>query len=417
MARIMIVDDQASFCLELEEFLTSLGYKVVGIAYSGEESVDMARNIKPDLILIDVMMPGNIDGIDAAKKIREELDIPLVYLTGYAEKENLERAKHTRPFGYIVKPFEQKQISSAIEIALYNADMERSLRKAHAELEMLIMERTAELTRANEQINALLNGTSDMALLMDLEGKVVASNQEAAKRFGMDLEQFLGKCTYDLLPPVLVRWRKARVNRVIRTGKPHRFEEERNGLTYDNTIYPVFDKEGKVFQLAIHSNDITKQVKAYEGLKESTKELKSKTSLLADANMALKIMLQKSTENRKEVEEEIFANVRNMVVPYVLKLKSCLIDEEAEGHIVTLENNLKNIFSPFTRTVLPEYIKLTPKEIQIANLIREGRTTKEISRLLNVKKGTISTHRDGIRDKLGIKKKKTNLRSYLSTLQ
>ena len=291
-----------------------------------------------------------------------------------------------------------------------------ALQNAHRELVQKVEERTAGLTKTTEQLKALMNATTDTVLLLDLKGCVVAANAISAKRFGIILDQFLGTCTYDLMSPSLAKSRKAKADRVVKTGKPHRFEDERKGIIFDSTIYPVFDEQGTVAQLAIYGKDITKQVKTYRELEEKEKDLEEKTSLLQDANIALKIILQKSSENRKDVEEEILSILKKRIVPYISKLKQCDLDKNMRDYVRMLESNLKEIVSPFSRDLSFEYMNLTPKEIEIANLIRENRTTKQISKLLKVSPGTIDHHRNNIRNKLEIKNKKKTLKSYLKSI-
>ncbi|HVP94604.1 MAG TPA: response regulator [Methanoregulaceae archaeon] len=125
MSNILIVDDEAIITMQLEERLTAMGYSVVGMAASGEEAISKAKVTKPDLILMDIVMPGKINGIEAAKIITEELDIPVVFVTSYADDTIIEKAKHVRPYGYIVKPFDELGLKAAIEVALFRKAIEK----------------------------------------------------------------------------------------------------------------------------------------------------------------------------------------------------------------------------------------------------------------------------------------------------
>jgi CheY-like chemotaxis protein len=102
MKKILIVDDDATVSMGLEELLKSIGHDVVGMASSGREAVEMAKKLNPDLILMDVVMPGELDGIDAADKIRSDLNIPVIFVSGHAKEQLVNRAKHVEPFGYIL---------------------------------------------------------------------------------------------------------------------------------------------------------------------------------------------------------------------------------------------------------------------------------------------------------------------------
>lgn len=125
MSRILVVDDEAIITMQLEERLTAMGYTVAGMAASGEGAIDKARRLKPDLLLMDIVMPGKLNGIEAARVIMEELDIPVVFVTSYADDAIIEQAKQVRPYGYIVKPFNELEIKAAIEVALFHKNADR----------------------------------------------------------------------------------------------------------------------------------------------------------------------------------------------------------------------------------------------------------------------------------------------------
>ena len=130
MNKIMIVEDEAVIALQLQQSLTSMGFDVVGVAYSGEEAVETARDLRPDLILTDIRIPGKLDGIQVAEIVKSELDIPVIFLTASSEDKILERTKQVEPYGYIVKPFQNREFKAAIEVALYKKDMERRLKES-----------------------------------------------------------------------------------------------------------------------------------------------------------------------------------------------------------------------------------------------------------------------------------------------
>ncbi|MDD1683150.1 MAG: response regulator [Methanoregula sp.] len=128
MSKILVVDDEAIITMQLEERLSAMGYTVDGMASSGEDAIEKARRLAPDLVLMDIVMPGKLNGIEAAKTIAE-MDIPVVFATSYADDAIIEKAKQVRPYGYIVKPFNELEIKAAIEVALFRKTAERELRK------------------------------------------------------------------------------------------------------------------------------------------------------------------------------------------------------------------------------------------------------------------------------------------------
>jgi len=138
LSKILITDDEAYISTQLKERLTMMGHEVVGRASSGESSIEMAKNLCPDLVLMDIVMPGKLDGIAAAEIIKKEQDIPVLFMTGYADDQLIERAKQVEPYGYILKPFQEKEIKASIEIALHKKEMERLLYKSEKKYRELV---------------------------------------------------------------------------------------------------------------------------------------------------------------------------------------------------------------------------------------------------------------------------------------
>ncbi len=128
-SRILIVEDELIVAEDLKMTLNSLGYEVVGVSGTGEHAIELAAEKKPDIILMDIMLAGEMDGITTAAKIRSLYDIPVIYVTAYADENLIARAKLTEPFGYIVKPFNEREVHSNIEISLYRHRMEREIKK------------------------------------------------------------------------------------------------------------------------------------------------------------------------------------------------------------------------------------------------------------------------------------------------
>lgn len=117
-SKVLIVEDEAIVSLDISRRLEKLGYEVVGTVASGDEALSIAHSNPPDLVLMDINIQGELDGIETAEKIYAEHNVPVIYLTAYGGESILQRAKQTRPFGYILKPFKERELRAAIEIAL-----------------------------------------------------------------------------------------------------------------------------------------------------------------------------------------------------------------------------------------------------------------------------------------------------------
>lgn len=124
-ARIMIVEDEGVLAKGIERKMETLGYTAVGIAFSGEEAIPMVEQIHPDLVLMDIKLAGQMDGIETAQQILEKFNIPVIYLTAFSDKETIQRAKITAPFGYILKPVNERELHCNIEMALYRHRIEQ----------------------------------------------------------------------------------------------------------------------------------------------------------------------------------------------------------------------------------------------------------------------------------------------------
>ncbi|MBP1748375.1 MAG: bacterial regulatory protein, LuxR family [Deltaproteobacteria bacterium] len=152
-------------------------------------------------------------------------------------------------------------------------------------------------------------------------------------------------------------------------------------------------------------------------VKRSEKESAMKIHALEETNEALKTLLERAEDEKKLIEDRIKSNVKELVLPYIEKLKSTGLNIEQQTYLEIVETTVKNVFSSFLQKITSKQYHFTPKEIQVATLIREGKTTKQIADIMKVTRSAIGLHRHHIRNKLGLGKAKVNLRSYLLSLQ
>jgi PAS domain S-box-containing protein len=162
--------------------------------------------------------------------------------------------------------------------------------------------------------------------------------------------------------------------------------------------------------------DISNRKKIENALRERETELDLKNESLEEMNAALRVLLKKREEDKKELEEKVILNVQRLLIPFMDKLENSRLDERQHSYVSILRSNLEDIVTPFSRSLTSKNLKLTPAEIQISNLVKQGRPTKEIAQLLNLSTTTIETHRRNIRKKFGLNNRKQNLRTYLSAL-
>ncbi len=174
-AQILIVEDEGIVAMELKSRLQSMGYRVIGNAATGAAAIQKASTLQPDLILMDIKLKGQVDGVAAAAQIRAKLDIPIIYLTAYADDQTLQRAKITEPYGYLLKPFEERELHIAIEMALYKHYMHQ---KAKAD---------------DQWLTNTLHQIGDAVIATNAQGQINFMNQTAETLTGWSQGEAIGQ--------------------------------------------------------------------------------------------------------------------------------------------------------------------------------------------------------------------------------
>ena len=183
--KIFIVEDEALVVMELKDRLSRLGYAVTGTAARGEKALELIAANPPDLVLMDICLAGQIDGIETAARLRAQHPVPVVFLTAYSDDELLRQAGDVEPFGYLVKPFEERELHATIQMALCRHRLERRLSEANAQLEDKVRERTAMLARSEALNLAILNSVDVEIVVLDRNGMIISVN-EAWRRFARE---------------------------------------------------------------------------------------------------------------------------------------------------------------------------------------------------------------------------------------
>lgn len=314
---------------------------------------------------------------------------------------------------------------------------EEALQRIHGELERQVRERTAELVKANEQLkrevaerkqveealrvkdNAIKSAINAIAFA-ELGGNLTYVNKSFLKLWGYDRDRHvLGR-------PAMEFWQEPEKAlelmeslRYRRNWKGELVAKRPDGSTFDAQISAsmIADGDGTPTQMMASFLDITERKLAEQALEEKEAELTIKANNLEEVNTALRVLLKRREEDKEELEQKVLSNVKDLVLPHLERLQKTSLDANQISCVSIMESNLNEIISPFSRKLSSKYLRLTPTEIRVADLVKNGKTTKEIAQFMNLSEKTIQAHRDNIRKKTGIKHKKTNLRTYLSSLQ
>ena len=173
--KILIVEDEYIIAEDIKRSLLILQYDVIGILSTGEQVINFVEQQQPDLILMDIMLQGDMTGLEAARSINEKYDLPIIFLTGYANESILQEATKANPFGYLLKPFEDKELHANIKMALYKSNMEKKLRQSKLFLWNVI------------------DTVPDYIFVKDYQNRFVLVNKAMADVFGTTPQQMIDK--------------------------------------------------------------------------------------------------------------------------------------------------------------------------------------------------------------------------------
>ncbi|HWR58604.1 MAG TPA: PAS domain S-box protein [Thermodesulfovibrionales bacterium] len=260
-AGIMIVEDEEIVARDIENILKGLGYSVTAVVASGEEAVRKASETRPDLVLMDILLKGDMDGVETAEIIRSRFDIPIIYLTAYTDDATLQRAKITEPYGYIIKPFEERELRSTIEIALYRRTMEKRVRESE------------------RRFKNLVDSTLDGVYRVDAAGNFTSMNQAGARIFGHDSpEEIIGR-------NALEYWRdtndrdafreELKIRKAVSSWHIKAKNKEGKPIELESSSRIIEDENGTFLGIEGILRDVTGRMKIEEALKESQQMLKT----------------------------------------------------------------------------------------------------------------------------------------------
>ena len=307
-AKILIVEDESIVALDLENRLRNFGYSVPGVAASGEEAIQKAAETRPDMVLMDIRLKGDMDGIKAAQEIRARFDVPVVYLTALADDDALRQAKITEPFGYILKPFEDGELRKTIEIALHKHVMERKLRESE------------------QWLATTLRSISDAVIAVDKKGFVTFMNPTAEALTGWMQDAALGRDWRAVFS--IVDEQKGTpdsslaraLEEGVAVGPADHVLVAKDGaetFIHDSTA-PIKDEKGDIIGFVLAFRDITERKRAEQALRRARDELErrveERTAELSEANA----LLGQEIAERKQAEETLRRYAKEQAALYAV---------------------------------------------------------------------------------------------------
>ena len=288
--RILIVEDESIVAEDIQNSLKSLGYDVSNIITSGEVVFKEIENNPPDVILMDIVLKGQLSGIDVAEEIKEKSDIPVIYLTAYANMQTLEKAKLTEPYGYMVKPFNIKELQSTLEMALYKSRMEKKLK------------------RRNVWISSVLNSIADGVVATDKQGKITFVNSIAENLIGTKKNKIIGSSIEDILNLGDENTNKAVKNYLSKLLKNKKIDSlswsanmiSKNNfkIPVDSSIAPIITDNDAIEGVVVVFRDVSERKKMEFNLKARNLELEALNTIAnrVSSTLDLKIIVNKALD-------------------------------------------------------------------------------------------------------------------------
>ncbi len=409
--KILVVDDEPILQKTMYKILKNENCDIL-FANNGVEGLEKIRKEKPDLIFLDLRMPG-MDGFGFLERVRIGPDDPyhVVVITGHGDDKEVERSFALGVNFFLRKPLSLVEVRCIAKRCLEMKANERELHEHRRNLEQMVMDRTLALMNQIRFQQNLIDSIPVPIYFKDTDLHFLGCNKAFEDSLGLTREHIVGRKGQDILPADLAREHHIKDLQLLKAGesKPYEVsyvypdETEHDFLVFKALYY---NKDRSVGGLIGTELDITERKQAHLQVEMHSKELEN-------TNTALRVLLKQVNENKTQMETRVLDNFARLVAPYLDTLEENLAHTPQEEYVKVIRENFNKITSSFSMTLSSSYLGLSPREIQIADLVRHGRTNKEAARILNISINAVEFHRNNLRKKLGIQNRKVNLRTHL----
>jgi len=412
--KILIIDDEPVLQMALERALKNQNYNIV-FASNGLEGIEKLKEEKPDLVLLDLRMP-KLDGFGFLEKIDIKPDDPysVVVITGHGNDREVEKSFELGVNFFLHKPISLVEVRCLAKRCLEMKAIEKELREHRSSLEELVKQRTRALINQVRFQQNLIDSIPVPIYFKDTDLNYLGCNRAFEETLGYAKEHILGKNVHDILPEKLARIHHQKDLQLLQAGEIKYYEVSSaypDGKKHDLLVFKALfhNKDGSIEGLIGTNLDISERNQAQIQLELHAEELKN-------TNTALRVLLKQVNENKTDMESNVLDNFARLVNPYLDSLEADLVNTRQHEYVKVIQENIKKITSAFSQKLSSSYLGLSPREIQVADLVRHGRTNKESSGILNISINAVEFHRNNLRRKLGIQNKKVNLRTYLLSM-
>lgn len=405
--KVLLAEDSEDDAVLIELELRRGGYEPTSKRV--ETAKAFATQLKEqewDLVISDYIMP-KFGGLDALEIVKEQkLDIPFIIVSGKIGEETAVQAMRAGAHDYIMKD-NLARLIPAIQRELKESAVRRERRLAEEALQ-----------ESEKRFALFMRHLPGLAYIKDEQGGILYINEYVEKTYGWKTKEVLGKTDFDLWPKEMAsKIRESDQQAILKKKVVESIDEiEHDGetITYLSYRFPIIRK-GSVTLLGAISVDITKRKQAEDLLKQTSEQLKIEREALERKNIALREILNQIEAEKNTIKQQIVTNVEQAIIPTLLRMKESSHPSQARNFDM-LEKELREIVSPFLDTLKNKYAKLSPRELEVCRLIKNGMTSKEIAEALKVSPLTVHKYRELIRKKLDLVNDDTNLQTYLQSL-
>jgi len=403
--RVLIVEDSENDALLLVRELRRGGYepRFKRVETAAAMSAELKRR-EWDIVISDYVMP-KFGGIEALRILKERgLDLPFIIISGKIGEETAVEAMKAGAHDYFMKD-----------------NLARLVPAIQRELQEVVVRRERKLAdEALQQQAQIIDQIHDSVVSTDLEGRVRSWNRGAERLFGYSAKEALGKHISFVYPEDQHEFLQQEVIKSLKKKGEHEIEVRMRKKSGEDfyvhlSLSLLRDREGSVAGMIGYSMDITDRKRAEDMLRQTTAQLEIEREALERKNIALREILDQIETEKSTLKQQIITNVEQAILPLLLRLKESSHPSQTRNFEM-LEKDLREIASPFIDTLKSNYAKLSPRELEVCRLIKNGMTSKEIAQSLNLSVMTVHKYRELIRKKLGLVNNGANLQTYLRSL-
>jgi len=411
--KILIIDDEKAIQTALQKALKNEGYALC-FADNGKDGIKLLQKEKPTLIFLDLRMP-EMDGLEFLRQIKLTHDAPytVAVITGHGEDKDINECYRLGITNFLRKPLSMTEICCLAKRCIEAKKVELELAAHRHNLQGLVDQQTAVIQKQLRFQQTIIDAIPTPIYFKDTNLKLIGANTAFCQWFGLKKNKVAGQSFENILSEVAAKKDRQKDELLIKKNKTQEYqgkidtEEGRADVVFNKAVFK--DEKDEIAGIIGVMFNVTERERAQHKLAEKSQALKH-------ANMSLRILIKQLSDAQSEDRVNNMPNLKELVMPSSEQLEAMLDSPTERGYLENIMLNLNRVTSNFSKQLALMNLGLSPKEIQVADLIRIGLSNKESAIQMNVTKSTIEFHRDNLRKKLGLKHEKKNLRAYILAL-